>query len=250
MAPPASSSSPIKSPAGKEKNPQSLLKVKSPKSLSTATLQSLLPKRRARARQDTPDEFDIPADDSGSDSGDHESDEDELSYLPARQVTKGKGRKTETPSKKAETGAKSTKSTKSPSITFGAATNAKVTKKASTVSTGKQPARSAKAKSTPLKTTTTITDLTDTPTDTLDRPPSASSNKENRTKPLTSSPLSTPPTNSSETADLDDSGIPLPNPIAKSKEIKTLAKKFKEVDDWSLEYEDASLENSSDRGKR
>jgi hypothetical protein len=249
MAPPESSS-PVKSPEPKHKRLPPRAKQKVPKSLSTATLQSLLPKRRTRARQVSPDEFDIPADDDGDGSGGSGSDDDELSYFPARKSVRGKTPNTQPPSTVNPTNSK-----RSLETTLKLATNAKATKKKATTVKARRTTKSAKSKTTPLKTSTLI-DITDTPTpiDTLDRPPSACSNKENRTKPLTSSPLSSAPTNSSDIPEQDSEStdsVSLPKNIAGTTEIKSLAKKFKQVDEWSLDFEDNSLiGDSSDLGKR
>jgi hypothetical protein len=255
MAPPASSSSPVKSLKVTPQKLPGAADKKKPKNLSSKDLQSMLPKRRPQAHSITTDEFDIPDDESDDASAEGGSDEDELSYLPQKKATKSRARGTTRSVTPTTTTAGPKSKGKPPrkkslleSLTD--AKNAKATKTNATPASkakGKAPATFAKpAKTTPLKTSTTVGT-----TDGLDRPPSASSNKENRAKPFTSSPLSTTPSNASETLDSESNlALPPPKGVAKSNEIKNMAKKFNEVDEWSLDFEDNSLANSSDQAKR
>ncbi|KAL9122605.1 MAG: hypothetical protein Q9187_000837 [Circinaria calcarea] len=190
------------------------------KTITTASLQNLLPRRRRRAPPHEANEFDIPgSSDAELDIIDVPEDEDELSSAaplvkktrakPNNKVTRGKGIK-----KGIKTGVGGKAQPKHPIQSL-------ITAK-------------SKPKQNP-------------PTKTYTR---RVSDKENTALSDSSSlsEISTPTDNE------DTASSPLkraePSAWKPSKELKTLAEKFKEVDQWTLEFEEVTASSSSPRDAR
>lgn len=173
--------------------------------LSTATLQDkLLPRRRQRRRKHRPvGEFDLPGD-----ASDHEmhaaasDDEDELSYLPSRRLRQGGESRTPRP----------------------------LGNTRDKLKLNKQNRRKAKAKSA----------MSSRPSEpaTYSHSRETGVDKENDLvlSSPSSSPLSSPP--DSDLTDSETEGQPSRRYM--SEELRAAAKKFAEVDQWQMEFEEVS----------
>ncbi|MCJ1249943.1 hypothetical protein MMC30_007169 [Trapelia coarctata] len=194
------------------------------KPISTATLQNLLPRRRHRQR----DDFDIPS------SSDHEldtpipgEDEDELSFSApkSRRKTDGAGTKPR---------------------------GAKVAKTPAT--TRKTPAR-AKTKAPPTQ--KKKKDTASGPVRTYSRRLSDKENQGEGEEGGERNNDSLLPDDLSDADVSDDGGqvgrkghATVPAKVKATKELKTLAQKFKEVDAWEMEFEEVTASSSSPRNGR
>ncbi|MCJ1328016.1 hypothetical protein MMC10_004691 [Thelotrema lepadinum] len=174
--------------------------------LSTATLQSLLPRRRTRHRgQGGEDEFEVPSSGHEPEMTVPQDDEDELSFMPVpKKKVAGKSKRNNS--------AAATKSTKS-----------------KTPSRATKPIPHAKSKPKPRPTTTRAIHIS------------------------SSSALSSPPPSPSHS---DSDAEPGPDtsidslPAKGQKELKSLARKFREVDQWEMVFEEITASSSSPRDGR
>lgn len=178
-------------------------KTKDPAHLSTAKLQEqLLPRRRHRRRRDQPtDEYDITSDES--DSGMHHAasgDEDELNYRPSRPRRGGTNKPQPLSNAREKSKTNNQKQKKSKAKPGSAAKSS-------------GPATYAQARR------------------------SGGVDKENEQVPSSpaSSPLTSPPDSDSDA----EPGKQTPRRVV-SEELRAAAKKFAEVDQWQLEFEDVS----------
>jgi hypothetical protein len=214
MLPPASS--PMRSPAGSAavagdstptvSQPAARKKPKAPTHLSTASLQDRLLPRRRRRNNRAGDEFDVPSDESDDQHEAASGDEDELSY-PSRRPSR---RKADSRKPKPLANAQDKSKLSNPKQR-----NAK-----------EKPARSKAAPKAP----TTYSRSRG----------SAGVEKENEMLALSSpssSPLSSPP--DSDLSDNESAGTE-PTPRCVSDELRAAVKKFAEVDQWEMEFEDVS----------
>ncbi|KAI4142378.1 MAG: hypothetical protein LQ340_007367 [Diploschistes diacapsis] len=232
--------------------------------LSTATLQALLPRRPNKKRHGKQDEFDVPS------NSDHElemtapqDDEDELSFMPVakrKKRDKGTGKGSGSGKEKGK-GKRSTVITSAKSAGKTPKSNAK---RGSNIKAKAKAASKASAAKTPLSKKTqpgTGTAIT----------PSASSETRRTysrrqhppalgTGDASSSALSPPPSspslshdhNSEVETSASSSSTPRANGLSKEgkEEMKALARKFAEVDEWEMEFESVEGSGSSFAGAR
>ncbi|KAK2762768.1 hypothetical protein FQN54_000942 [Arachnomyces sp. PD_36] len=258
LAPPMSSS-PVSSPkqtmvendadshAAKRSRTQKVSKKTKPSTtVSTAALQeNLLPKRRQRRQQprrfDKATDFDMPDDDSVDEQDGRPegaaSDEDELSYLPTRRprkkalaestnIANGKGK-----AKKGDKGSKTRKNGKG-NPSNGISTN-KLGSVAPQIATSESSAAKTSQESQPRERATYSSRT---------RRAVAEGNKENQPSAISS--LSSSPTASDGDTFNANAGLPpVTNPTTSSflsKELELQAKKFAEIDMWSMDFEDVT----------
>jgi hypothetical protein len=213
MLPPASS--PMRSPTGSAvvaddstptaSQPVARKKSKAPTHLSTARLQDkLLPRRRWRKNR-AGAKFDVPDDESDDQHDAASSDEDELSYPTKRPFRRKVDPTKPTPLATAQD---------TPNLNNPKQRNAKE--------------KSANAKAAPKATTTYSCSR------------GSAGEKENEGLDLSSpssSPLSSPP--DSDESD-NESARTEPTPRCVSDELRAAVKKFAEVDQWEMDFEDVS----------
>ena len=203
LAPTAVKVAPKTKPKGK--------KSKTSEPLSTAALQSLLPRRRTQHHNQAEDEFGVPGSDHEPEMTAPQDDEDELSFMPMpKRKVSGKAKKN---------------------------ANHLTTKKSiasKTLSRPLNPVPTAKSKS-KAKPKSTITKIAH----------------------LSSSSLSSPPPSPTHSNSGSDAVVePGPDtsigslPAKGQKELKSLARKFKEVDRWEMEFEVITASSSSPRDGR
>lgn len=203
MAPPDSSPA-ISTATGTQIAAESK-RTREPAHLSTATLQNkLLPRRRQRRRKHRPaGEFDLPSD--ASDDEMHAAvsgDEDELSYLPSRRSQRGGESRRPRPLGNARDKAK-----------LNNQNQRKAKAKPTVASRPSEPATYSRARETGV-------------------------DKENVSvlSSPSSSPLSSPPD-----SDVSESEAEVqPSRRYMSEELRAAAKKFAEVDQWEMEFEEVS----------
>ena len=211
------------------------------KPITTANLQNLLPRRRRRQRRPS-NEFDLPGtSDAEIDNLSLDEDEDELS-LATTSAVRVRKRQEKVTGKKAERGSKSTKPV--------------LVKKP-------QPKSKAKAKPPPPK-AAKATKTTPNPKLNAKEPPEKTytrraSDKENTSLISTTSdhPHQTGTPNRAGSDDSgsdqlppDDTTMPASSDRKVSRELQTLARKFREVDEWALEFEEVTASSSSPRDGR
>jgi hypothetical protein len=214
MLPPTSS--PMRSPAGSAtvtgdstptaSQPAARKKSKAPTHLSTASLQDKLLPRRRRRKNRAGDDFDVPSDESDDQHDAASGDEDELSY-PSRRPSRRKA------------------SSRKPKPLANAQDKSRVNNPRQW-NAKEKPAKSKAARKAP----TTYSRSRG----------SIGVEKENEMLALSSpssSPLSSPP--DSDVSDNESAGTE-PTPRCVSDELRAAVKKFAEVDQWKMEFEDVS----------
>ena len=217
------------SPTTRNKRPTKPPKTRQP--LSTATLQSMLPRRRRRAPLDA---FDIPSSDAELDTTTtialRDADDDELAHLPANRLGARK--------RPAEATARLSKVSPKKRSTTAAAAAAK--KSASSVAKKATATATAAATATKTRTYTRHRRLSDKENN-IPNPRNASLEDANHAAAApSSSPLSSPADDgTSEGIERRGEGR------GRGEELKTAAKKFRLVDRWELEFEEVTASSSS-----
>lgn len=199
-------------------NSKTSKKVHPLKTITTASLQNLIPHRRRRAPRREASEFDIPSSsDAELEAMDVPEDEDELSSAaPLMRKIRGKAKD---------------KVVRDKEMKKGVGGKAQLRQLPQALTTGKSKTK----QNTPTKTYTRHV-----------------SDKENAALSKSdSSSLSEISTNT----DIENTmSSPLkcsaPSPRKTSKELRTIAKKFKEIDQWALEFEEVTASSSSPRDAR
>lgn len=214
MAPP--DSSPVVSTTGGPQDVTQSSKPRKPAHVSTAALQDrLLPRRRQRRRKHRPaDEFEFPSDEGDNDMHDAASgDEDELSYLPSRRSRRGGDSGKPKP--------------------LG---NARDKPKQHSQKQKKANAGSAPASKPSVPVTYSGS------------PKSGEVDKENEIllSSPSSSPLSSPP--DSDVSDSEAETQPVRRYM--SEELRAAAKKFAEIDQWQMEFEEVSASETQGSPRR
>ena len=265
MAPPLSSSplkspaksivhSPVKKATGKSR--------KQPLAPSTSELRALMPTRRqrkGRLRTQPANEFDIPADTSNDDSDGHagptvNSDDEDLSFRAETRSRKSKA----TTGKKAKPARKPTnarvrgreKSTISPTKLVTPLKRPPAQKSAAKSSLSQQPPGHGSATTTSTKGNAKA-EATYSSLRRHRRHHDVSGDKENR--PVDSSDAFSGGEEGSRVEGIEDSlelsieDVEKPKP---TKEIRSLVKKFADVDEWEMEFEDVSLGGNSSPNRR